>query len=92
LCFAITATVGCERLTRPNVSGVWKGSIQASEQNGKNKWHGVVRKNSMCRLFGSMSHCYVSITREPAQFIAWEMLLNAKEFWPDGILANKCVQ
>jgi hypothetical protein len=40
LCFAITATVGCERLKHPNVSGVWKGSIQASEQSGKNKWQG----------------------------------------------------
>jgi hypothetical protein len=40
LCVAITVTVGCERLTRPNVSGVWKGSIQASEKNGKNKWQG----------------------------------------------------
>ena len=40
LCFAITATIGCERLTRPNVSGVWKGSIQGSEKSGKNKWQG----------------------------------------------------
>src|SRR5579883_2666113 len=34
LFFATIVTVGCERLTRPNVSGVWKGSIQASEKNG----------------------------------------------------------
>jgi hypothetical protein len=29
---------GCN--SRPNVSGLWKGTIQASEQNGKNKWQG----------------------------------------------------
>lgn len=39
LCFAITATVGCERLTRPNVSGVWKGSIQSTDKRG-HKWQG----------------------------------------------------
>jgi hypothetical protein len=39
LCCVI-ATVGCERLTRPNVSGVWKGTIQASGPSGKNKWQG----------------------------------------------------
>jgi hypothetical protein len=40
LSFATIVTVSCERLTRPSVSGVWKGSIQASEKNGKNKWNG----------------------------------------------------
>lgn len=39
LCFAITATVGCERLTRPNVSGVGKGSIQSTDKRG-HKWQG----------------------------------------------------
>jgi hypothetical protein len=39
LCFAITATVGCERLSRPNVSGVWKGLIEASDKSG-HKWQG----------------------------------------------------
>jgi hypothetical protein len=39
LCFAIIATVGCERLTRPNVSGVWKGSIQSTDKRG-HKWQG----------------------------------------------------
>jgi len=38
LCFAI-ATVGCERLTRPNVSGFWKGSIQSTDKRGR-KWQG----------------------------------------------------
>lgn len=37
LCFGLTLA-GCN--SRPNVSGVWKGSIQASEANGKNKWNG----------------------------------------------------
>ncbi len=30
--------IGCN--SRPNVSGVWKGSVQGSEKNGKNKWQG----------------------------------------------------
>ena len=40
LCFAVAATVGCERLSRPNISGVWKGTIQASAAGGKEKWQG----------------------------------------------------
>jgi hypothetical protein len=39
LCFAVIATVGCERLSRPSVSGVWKGTIQASDKSGQ-KWQG----------------------------------------------------
>ena len=38
-CVSISAIVGCERLTRPNVSGVWKGSIQGSDKRG-HKWQG----------------------------------------------------
>ncbi len=30
--------IGCN--SRPKVSGVWKGSIEASEKGGKNKWQG----------------------------------------------------
>jgi len=40
LCFAVTATVGCDRLSRPNIAGVWKGTIQASAGGGKEKWQG----------------------------------------------------
>lgn len=36
----ILPAVGCKWMSRPNVSGVWKGSIQASESGGKNKWQG----------------------------------------------------
>ena len=39
LCLAIIATVGCERLIRPNISGVWKGSIAATDNRGHN-WSG----------------------------------------------------
>ena len=39
LCAAISATVGCERLSRPNVSGFWKGSIQSTDKRG-HKWQG----------------------------------------------------
>jgi hypothetical protein len=35
----VLVLVGCERLTRPNVSGVWKGSIEASDKSG-HKWQG----------------------------------------------------
>ena len=30
---------GCERLSRPNVSGVWKGSIESTDKRG-HKWQG----------------------------------------------------
>src|SRR5260370_40551636 len=40
LCLTIIETVGCERLSRPDVSGVWKGTIQASAAGGKEKWQG----------------------------------------------------
>jgi hypothetical protein len=39
LCLALIATVGCERLTRPNVSGLWKGTIAATDNRGHN-WNG----------------------------------------------------
>lgn len=35
---ALLLEVGCN--SRANVSGVWKGSVQGSEQSGKNKWQG----------------------------------------------------
>jgi len=40
LCSAIIGAVGCERLSRPNISGVWKGTIQASAAGGKERWQG----------------------------------------------------
>jgi len=40
LCFAITATVGCDRLSQPTISGVWKGTIHASAAGVKDKWQG----------------------------------------------------
>ena len=39
LCFAIIQTVGCKWLSRPNVSGVWKGSIEGTDKRG-HKWQG----------------------------------------------------
>ncbi len=38
-CSVIIQTVGCERLSRPNISGVWKGSIEASDKSA-HKWQG----------------------------------------------------
>ena len=35
---ALLLEIGCN--SRSNVSGVWKGSIEASEKGGKNKWQG----------------------------------------------------
>jgi hypothetical protein len=39
LCFAIIQTVGCKWLSRPSVSGVWKGSIEGADKRG-HKWQG----------------------------------------------------
>ena len=39
LCFGIIQTVGCKWLSRPNVSGVWKGSIEGTDKRG-HKWQG----------------------------------------------------
>lgn len=66
LCFAIIATVGCERLTRPNVSGVWKGSIQGSEKSGKNKWQGpaeLILNQNGDALTGTLSFTYPQAVR-----------------------------
>lgn len=38
LSLAMLPLNACE--ARPNVSGVWRGSIQASEKSGKNTWQG----------------------------------------------------
>lgn len=38
LSLAFITTIACN--SRPNISGVWRGSIQASEQGGKNRWQG----------------------------------------------------
>ena len=61
LCLAITATVGCDRLTRPNVSGVWRGSIRGSETSGKNKWQGpaeLTLNQNGGALTGTLSFTY----------------------------------
>ncbi len=38
LSFAIVSAAGC--LSRSDISGVWKGTIQASAEGGKDKWQG----------------------------------------------------
>ena len=38
LSFAILSLAGC--VARPDISGVWKGTIQASAAGGKEKWQG----------------------------------------------------
>src|SRR5215813_7906379 len=38
LVFAMLCVTGCN--SKPNVSGAWKGTIQASEKGGKNNWQG----------------------------------------------------
>ena len=44
LSLSLTTTLliasGCQWLSRQNISGVWKGSIQASGPGGKDKWQG----------------------------------------------------
>ena len=39
LSFALFSSAGC--VSRPDVSGVWKGTIQASAAGGQNKWQGT---------------------------------------------------
>src|SRR5438270_4173117 len=38
LILAALCATGCN--SKPNVSGVWNGTIQASEKGGKNNWQG----------------------------------------------------
>lgn len=39
LCAVVAVwAIGCD--SKPNVSGVWKGTVQASEKGGKNNWQG----------------------------------------------------
>lgn len=38
LSFALFSSTGC--VSRSDVSGVWKGTIQASAAGGKDQWHG----------------------------------------------------
>src|SRR5436190_915717 len=38
LALAMLCVTGCN--SKPNVSGVWKGTIQGSEKGGKNNWQG----------------------------------------------------
>src|SRR5690349_20759896 len=38
LVLAALCATGCN--SKPNVSGIWKGTIQANEKDGKNKWQG----------------------------------------------------
>src|SRR5437016_5260026 len=40
LLFAVTAFLGTGCNSKPNVSGVWKGTLQAGEKGGKNNWQG----------------------------------------------------
>lgn len=39
LCFVLMQSIGCERLSRPNVSGFWKGTIESTDKRG-HKWQG----------------------------------------------------
>lgn len=39
LCAVVAVlAIGCD--SKPNVSGIWKGTVQASEKGGKNNWQG----------------------------------------------------
>ena len=39
LCLTVIQTIGCERLSRSNVSGFWKGTIESTDKRG-HKWQG----------------------------------------------------
>ena len=52
-------TTGCN--SKPNVSGVWKGTIQGSEKGGKNNWQGpaeLTLNQSGDALTGTLSFTY----------------------------------
>src|SRR5215469_13900491 len=38
LVLTTVSAIGCN--SKPNVSGVWKGTVQGSEKGGKNNWQG----------------------------------------------------
>src|SRR6266705_5983437 len=40
LTVVLSVASGCQSLSRRNISGVWKGTIQASAADGKDKWQG----------------------------------------------------
>ena len=40
LTVVLSVASGCQSLSRQNISGVWKGTIQASAADGKDKWQG----------------------------------------------------
>src|SRR5215470_13861417 len=55
----ILLAIGCS--SQPNVSGVWKGTVQASEKGGKNKWQGpaeLTLNQNGDALTGSLSFTY----------------------------------
>lgn len=61
LLFALGAVLATGCNSKPNVSGVWKGTIQGSEKGGKNKWQGpaelTVNQNGDA-LTGTLSFNY----------------------------------
>ena len=59
LAFAAFVVTGCN--SRPNVSGVWKGTIQGSEKGGKNNWQGpaeLTLNQNGDALTGTLSFTY----------------------------------
>ena len=59
LAFAAFVVTGCH--SRPNVSGVWKGTIQGSEKGGKNNWQGpaeLTLNQNGDALTGTLSFTY----------------------------------
>src|SRR2546425_9249024 len=40
LTVVLSVASGCQSLSRRNISGVWKGTIQASAAGGRDKWQG----------------------------------------------------
>ena len=57
--FAVFLATGCD--SKPNVSGVWKGTIQASEKGGKNNWQGpteLTLNQNGDALTGTLSFTY----------------------------------
>src|SRR5215813_3803471 len=59
LVLTIVSATGCN--SKPNVSGVWKGTIQGSEKGGKNNWQGpaeLTLNQNGDALTGTLSFTY----------------------------------